>query len=522
MTRTHRILFFLVLFFFTLSHMTGASGLKLDTDRLDAYIRKGIKDFSVPAAAVAVIADGRIIFKKTYGVRSTRNAEPVTANTLFALGSNTKSMSSVAFANLISQGKVNWDDKVKAHLPKLNLSDPDILAELTIRDLLGMRAGFVFDNLYHAGYIGQKNLDQLMELIPVMPVDKDRFRKKWFYMNQPFIIASKLLEEITGKPFDQAMEELVFTPLSMTSTYACYEKAMTHEEKIEKNRSINWGKSYDFDGYGNVDGYAAAGSAFSTLDDFIRYLKFHMNQGQLNGRQIISAEALLPAHQVQMKIPSAEAGGPTFQAWFPEGTSKVNGGYGLGLIIFEYFEEKIIWHGGQTTGGDSVIAWMPDKKVGFVALTNAFMTDFTESLLPMILNPFIGKEQEDKSKRFLNIQNHKDDGFIFQSPENKSPMALSPDKYTGIFESPSGIVSIRLSTAGKLEFKTDGIGLSGSLRHIDKNTFLMEYDDRSRARIWSYWQSPIEFKTGTDGKAIQFQFTSPFWYAKKLVTFKRK
>ena len=111
------------------------------TRELDAYVAKAVTDWKVPGLAIAVVKEGRIVFAKGYGVREMGKPAPVDTQTLFAIGSTTKAMTSAAIGMLVDEGKIRWDDRVTKYLPGFQLADAYVTRELTIRDLLTHRAG---------------------------------------------------------------------------------------------------------------------------------------------------------------------------------------------------------------------------------------------------------------------------------------------------------------------------------------------------------------------------------------------
>jgi CubicO group peptidase (beta-lactamase class C family) len=492
---------------------------ELDLDLLDVYIRENMETFEVPAMAVAIVQGNDVIFQRTYGVRDEKTGEPVDEDTLFVLGSVTKSMLAVAFANLVDQGRVAWDDTIITYLPDLKLSNQFVKENMTIRDLLAQRSGFPFDFAYVAEFAAGKSLAEIVDLIQYMPVSTDHFRKAFFYSNFNFTVTSRVLEESTGKPFSDAMDELVFEPLGMSDSFTDYEKAMQYPNKIAVNGSTLFGQAHLFDGYVNIEGVAGAGAALSTLTDFARYLQFHMNTGVLNGQQIISATPVEEMHTVQLPISNPAEGGPTFEAWFPEGTTEiVNAGYGLGTIIFEYHGKKVVWHGGQAQGGDAMFIWMPEEQIGAVVLSNMFMNDLTESVFSMIFNPFVGLPQEDQSERFLAVQQHKDDPWKIPEPAEKTPYSLELDAYAGSYASLSGDLDVTVS-GDHLVFTMEGNGLTGKITPWTGDTFFLTYDEPGRT--WICGQTPVTFHL-ENGNVVSFVCDSPFLWQKDVVTYTRQ
>src|SRR5256885_6470179 len=107
----------------------------------DQYIAQAMQDWKDPGLAIAVIKDDSIVLMKGYGTRTMGKAEPVDEHTLFAIGSSSKAFTATLVAMLVDQGKMRWDDPATAYLPSLQLFDPYVSRELTLRDLLTHRSG---------------------------------------------------------------------------------------------------------------------------------------------------------------------------------------------------------------------------------------------------------------------------------------------------------------------------------------------------------------------------------------------
>jgi CubicO group peptidase (beta-lactamase class C family) len=103
---------------------------------IDAYVARAMKEFGVPGMAVAVVKDGQVVLAKGYGVRRAGAPEPVDADTLFGIASNTKAFTCAALSILVQDGKLSWDDPVTKHLPAFQMYDPWVTREVTVRDLV--------------------------------------------------------------------------------------------------------------------------------------------------------------------------------------------------------------------------------------------------------------------------------------------------------------------------------------------------------------------------------------------------
>src|SRR5688500_10473096 len=100
-----------------------------------------MKALHVPGAAVGVIQDGRVILAKGYGVRDSSATAPVTPNTVFAVGSVTKSFTASSCASVVDEGKLAWDTPVREYWTWFRLHDPVATELITLRDLLTHRSG---------------------------------------------------------------------------------------------------------------------------------------------------------------------------------------------------------------------------------------------------------------------------------------------------------------------------------------------------------------------------------------------
>ena len=107
----------------------------------DAYVTAALRTWKVPGLALAIVRNDSVIYAKGYGVRELGQSSPVTARTLFAIGSASKAFTAASIAMLVDEGKLRWDDAATRYLPNLQLYDPYATRELSIRDLLSHRSG---------------------------------------------------------------------------------------------------------------------------------------------------------------------------------------------------------------------------------------------------------------------------------------------------------------------------------------------------------------------------------------------
>src|SRR5262245_48374378 len=108
---------------------------------LDAYIEGAMKRWQVPGLAIGIVKDDHLVYAKGFGVRELGKPEKVTEKTFFAMASQSKAFTATALGLLVAEKKLGWDDPITRHLPWLQMHDPYVTRELTVRDLLCHRCG---------------------------------------------------------------------------------------------------------------------------------------------------------------------------------------------------------------------------------------------------------------------------------------------------------------------------------------------------------------------------------------------
>ena len=221
----------------------------------DAYVTQAMRDWKVPGLAIAIVRNDSIVHMRGYGTRRMNATEPVDENTLFAVGSTSKAFTATLVGMLVDEGKVRWDDPAHVHLPGLELFDPYVSKELTIRDLLTHRSGLSRGDLiwYATDYDRREILRRARHLKPQWSV-----RARFGYQNIMYLAAGEVASGVTGRTWDDLIRERLLTPLGMTrtntstSTLAGTSNVATpHAEIDDTLRIVSWH---------NIDNIGPAGS----------------------------------------------------------------------------------------------------------------------------------------------------------------------------------------------------------------------------------------------------------------------
>ena len=149
-----------------------AQPIKAGLDGLDDFITQAMKDWKVPGLAIAVVQGDKVVLKKGYGYRDLEKQLPATPNTLFAIGSITKSFTVTTLGMEMDEGKVDWDKPVRDYLPTFKLYEPVLTEQMTIRDLITHRSGLPRHDFiwYTSDFPREDLLRRLQYLEPSKPL----------------------------------------------------------------------------------------------------------------------------------------------------------------------------------------------------------------------------------------------------------------------------------------------------------------------------------------------------------------
>ena len=184
-------------------------------DRLqgfDQWVESVMAEWKVPGLGVAIVEDGEIVFAKGYGWRNVEQELPVTPDTLFAIGSNTKSFTATLLAMQVDEGALAWDTPIRTVLPEFRLHDPVATGQMTAVDLLSHRSGLPRHDLFWYA-TGKSRTELLAGLHHLEP--SASFRSRYQYQNLMFLTAGVVAERIGGKSWEELVEERIFRPLGM-------------------------------------------------------------------------------------------------------------------------------------------------------------------------------------------------------------------------------------------------------------------------------------------------------------------
>jgi len=348
--------------------------------KLNVMIEEGIIDWQIPGLAVVVVMDDDIVFKKTYGVKDIEKKEPVDENTLFSMASTTKAITAISLGILVDQGKVQWEDKVRDHLPRFELSDPYITADARVKDILTHNLG-----------IGNANLIPVLDSASTfMDIDKFKYAKSTYpirggflYQNMMYAIAGELIEAVSGQHWTTFVEENIFKPLEMTRTQAISNNIFQVGNYTTPHIN-DQDDGLDKVGYILRDqtGARAAGGIWSSISDISNYLKFIVNDGIYNGDTIIQPvtfKYLFKPHAIisQELYPTQQLIKPNWMT------------YGLGWFQQDYRGYKLDFHTGSMPGLVAIAGVMHAHDMAVFVFANLDHAELRHAILYKAIDLYV-------------------------------------------------------------------------------------------------------------------------------------
>jgi CubicO group peptidase (beta-lactamase class C family) len=408
-----------------------------DSHSIETILREARDAWHAPGIAVAVVRDDKVMYLGGVGVRELDGDAPVTADTLFPIGSCTKAFTATALALLVEEGKAGWDDPVRKHLPGFRLDDPLADRDVRLRDLLCHRIGLAQHDLlwYRAPWSVEESVRRMAYL-----ERSTSFRSTFEYNNLAYLAAGLAISSIAKRPWHEFVHERLFKPLKMGHAVFTSGAARQAPNHASPHGHDSRGKVVAIPWYNDDKQIRASGSIKANVRDLSHWLRFQLAGGKFDGERVVSADALEETHTGQKTVEKMSA------AARAAGAIQVS--YGLGWYISEYRGHGILEHGGAVDGFRARIVLVPSKKLGLVVLTNLEDMEIVNAAGNNLLDHLLGLEKKDWNAFFT--EEHKKTEAARKERLRKRPRVPGTkpkrelEAYAGTYCEPAyGTVTIR-------------------------------------------------------------------------------
>ncbi len=297
-----------------------------------------------PGAAVVVVNGGAIVFSHGYGVASVETGEPVRPEMLFRLGSTTKMFTAAAVVGLAVEGKIDLDAPVSRYVAGLGKSIGSLTANRLLSHTSGLRDEAPMFGSNDEAALGNGIHIWTAEFLFAPP------GRIYSYSNPGFWLAGYLAETISGKPYADVIEQRLFHPLGMHRSTLRPTMAMTWP--LSQGHDIKNGKPEVIRPAANNAATWPAGSIFSSAPDLARFVIAFMNDGKLDGRQVLSPKLIALMSTPHARVPGSDRS------------------YGYGLDLSTDRGVKWVQHGGSRAGYGSLIRMAPSQQFAVIIVAN--------------------------------------------------------------------------------------------------------------------------------------------------------
>ena len=411
---------------------------------LGNVVARRMVELRIPGVALGVIADGQE-YTAGFGVTNVDLPLPVDADTLFQIGSTTKTYTATTIMRLVEQGKLDLEAPVQTYLPDFRIADPGASAAVRLRHLVTHTGGWYDNALEQETGDGDDALARFVAGMADLPQITPP-GKYFSYNNSAVSLAGRVIEAVTGQTYEAAVAEFVLRPLGLEGASFFPEQIMTKAFTV--GHDVRLGKPVVLEPWALPRLANPAGGLIASLNDELRYARFHLGDGTANGARVLSAESMR-----RMQTPL----GPS--ATLPTMGAPIEA-VGVNWMLWHRGGVRIVSHDGGTNGQQSTFSLVPARGFAVTVLTNVTAGVLLDAeVTNWALDRFLGLRQPP----------------VTATPVDQARLA----EYAGEYVSPDGSQTIRVreeNGALQLEGVVPGLGkIASPLRVVGDDLATLEF-----------------------------------------------
>jgi len=354
-----------------------ADDLQARLDRLTAELERQMDEHHVPGLAVAVVRGDDVLLCTGLGVANLDTGEPVTGDTVFAIGSSTKAFTATLVGMLIDDGVIeSWDDQPQQYLPAFQLNDEQANEQVSFRDLLAHRTGLSRMGLLWAS--GALSRNEIIAHVPKAEL-LHPFRKQFHYSNINYIVAGEASARAADMAWHELLHQKLLDPLDMTDATIHTAEAKATGRFATGYRWHDEKEAFEPENLRDLAIVAPAGAINASARAMANWLRFQISRGTFDGKQLISEDTLTETWKPQIDMPAGNS-------------------YGLGWMIGQWNGHTLIQHGGNIDGYAAQVALLPEKNLGFVLLTNTTVNNMQATANAAVFDALLRDPATDDGK----------------------------------------------------------------------------------------------------------------------------
>ncbi|MFB9925164.1 serine hydrolase [Amycolatopsis halotolerans] len=330
------------------------SRVPIDAAHWSRRLAELARKHDVPGASLGILRvdTGEEVFA-THGVLNKTTEVEVTEDSLFQIGSISKVWTSTVVMQLVDEGLLDLDAPILDVLPELRLSDPEVTKRVTMRHLLTHTSGIDGDIFTDTGR-GDDCLEKFVDLLDEA-AQNHPLGATFSYCNSGFVLMGRVIEKLTGKTWDAAMRDKLYTPLGLTHTVTLPEEALLFRAAVG-HVAPDGADPVPAPVWQLPRSAGPAGLITARTADVLAFARLHLTGGlTADGTRILSAESAAAMAEKQADVPDKHTLGDS---------------WGLGWIRDGWNGRRVIGHDGNTIGQSAFLRLLPDAGLAVTLLTN--------------------------------------------------------------------------------------------------------------------------------------------------------
>jgi len=333
-----------------------------DFSKLENFIFEKMSKTHLPSLSATIVKDEEIVYSRGFGLRELEHGLRATPDTLYGIGSVTKSFTALSIMQLVEEGKLSLDDPVSTYVPLdlKSIEEPCRIwhllshasgmpalayAEAFIRYMTGAGGKWIPTASYEDIFTFMREADQWILAKP---------GERWFYLNEGYVILGYIIEKLSKMKYEEYVKKKILEPLQMNRSFF-------RKEEVETDPNMATPYIITRDGECKKSTYtyspiSSDGGLISSVLDLARYITMYLNRGKYEGGTLLSPNLIEEMEKPKVKLPLQIFGGEAY-------------GYGL-MIIPNFFGNKVIGHGGSVLVATAYMGYIPEKSIGVAILAN--------------------------------------------------------------------------------------------------------------------------------------------------------
>ncbi|WP_407267845.1 serine hydrolase domain-containing protein [Radiobacillus sp. PE A8.2] len=449
---------------------------KTVTRDFEQYCQEIVEKFEIPGFSIGLAKDGQVFYENGFGYRDVENKLPLSPDTVFGIGSVTKSFTSIAIMQLQEAGKLNVNDPVVKYLPEFKTPNEAYTKQMTIHHFLTHSSGLpALPTLFKAlsksiakdamseddgqtkgdiGAVEQGAQEQQIESVDTFEELMADIAKQEFtllgapgtvfsYSNDGYALLGAIIERVSGMTYEQYIKEYILDPAGMKHSVFHLHELVDHDDTTSLyNAQMKDGEAIIFKSNNPWDAPSmrAAGFLKSTVNDMLKYAEIFSSNGKVRDAQILAPESV-----ASITTPYMECDKDRYY------------GYGV-MIIPDFYGCKLIEHGGSVKGVEAHLTMIPELGLSGVGLANLTGVPSMKLLFSAMADQ-LGKSVTDSHFSYE----------VVDVPE------LELKQYEGDYISGEGAKYTVVIEEGKLQLKVEGAGTIPDIKPIGNDTFMVPF-----------------------------------------------